>query len=49
MKIIAPKDWIIVTHLLIDHGRAVCIARRPRCGICVLRRVCPSATPEPQD
>jgi endonuclease-3 len=43
IKIIAKKDWIIFTHLVIDHGRAVCIARRPRCEICVLNQQCPSA------
>jgi endonuclease-3 len=42
IKIIAKKDWIIFTHLVIDHGRAVCIARRPRCEICVLNQQCPS-------
>lgn len=43
MKVIAKKDWIIFTHLMIDHGRAVCIARRPQCGVCVLNRQCPAA------
>ncbi len=43
MKIIPKKDWIIFTHLMIDHGRAVCIARRPRCEICTLSRQCPSS------
>lgn len=43
MKVIAKKDWIILTHLLIDHGRAVCIARRPRCEVCNLSPVCPSS------
>lgn len=43
MKIIPRKDWIILTHLFIDHGRAVCVARRPRCEVCVLRNQCPSA------
>ena len=39
-----PKDqWGHVTHLLIDHGRAVCIARRPRCEACVVNDLCPSA------
>jgi len=46
MAIISPKDWIIFTHLVIDHGRAVCIARRPRCEICALNRHCPSASSE---
>ncbi|MFH1699015.1 MAG: endonuclease III [Candidatus Zixiibacteriota bacterium] len=43
MRLIAKKDWIILTHLLIDHGRAVCIARRPRCDTCILNPQCPSA------
>ena len=43
MTAVARKNWIILTHLLIDHGRAVCVALRPRCGICVLNRLCPSA------
>ncbi len=32
-----------LTHLIIDHGRAVCVARRPRCERCVLNDLCPSA------
>jgi endonuclease III len=43
MELVDPKDWIILTHLFIDHGRAVCIARRPRCEVCVLNALCPSA------
>lgn len=43
MKIIPKKEWIIVTHLLINHGRAVCVARRPRCPGCILNGQCPSA------
>ena len=43
MKILPKKDWIIFTHLLIDHGRAVCIARRPDCSNCTLKNLCPSA------
>jgi len=43
MEIIPKRDWIILTHLLIDHGRAVCIARSPRCDACVLNKLCPSA------
>jgi endonuclease-3 len=38
-----PKDWGLASHLLIWHGRRVCVARTPRCGDCVLRRSCPSA------
>ncbi|HSH00248.1 MAG TPA: endonuclease III, partial [candidate division Zixibacteria bacterium] len=36
MEILPKKDWIGWTHMIIDHGRAVCIARRPRCGDCAL-------------
>ncbi|MEP6687843.1 MAG: endonuclease III [Gemmatimonadales bacterium] len=39
-----PRDhWALLSHLLIFHGRQVCIARRPRCGECVLTDLCPSA------
>jgi len=44
MLLIPRGDWTLVSHLLISHGRTVCIARRPRCGDCPLRTVCPSAT-----
>jgi endonuclease-3 len=45
MKLIPRDDWTLVSHLLILHGRAVCIARRPRCNDCVLASLCPSAKP----
>ncbi|HEX3236603.1 MAG TPA: endonuclease III [Gemmatimonadales bacterium] len=39
-----PREmWAQISHLLIFHGRQVCIARRPRCGECVLADVCPSS------
>jgi len=43
MKLYPKEDWGMLSHLLIFHGRQVCIARRPRCGECVLARLCPSA------
>jgi endonuclease-3 len=43
MRLVPRADWTLVSHLLIQHGRAVCIARRPRCGECVLADLCPSA------
>jgi len=43
MRLFPRKDWGLLSHLLIFHGRQVCIARRPRCGKCVLARLCPSA------
>jgi endonuclease III len=41
--IVAPEDWGLLSLRLIEHGRQVCIARRPRCDICTLNEVCPSA------
>ena len=43
MKLIPRTDWTLVSHLFILHGRAVCIARRPRCDDCDLASLCPSA------
>jgi len=44
MEIFEKKYWVNLTHLVIDHGRAVCIARRPNCGDCVLMDLCPSSS-----
>ena len=43
MKVIPREDWTIFSHLLIEHGRKVCIARRPQHEKCVLADICPSA------
>jgi endonuclease-3 len=44
LKKIVPKDyWMKITDLLIFHGRRVCEARKPKCVICILNRICPSA------
>lgn len=45
IEIIPKPAWIGYSHMLIDHGRAVCIARRPKCGDCGLSKLCPSASP----
>jgi len=40
-----PQDqWALLSHLLIFHGRQICVARRPRCQDCVLSDLCPSST-----
>ncbi len=44
MTIVPREDWTWFSHTLIQHGRQVCIARRPRCAECVLNRLCPSST-----
>ncbi|HXH34110.1 MAG TPA: endonuclease III, partial [Plantibacter sp.] len=43
VKLVPRADWGRFPHLLIWHGRRVCIARRPRCEDCVLNDLCPSA------
>lgn len=43
MALIPQKDWTLISHLLIWHGRRVCVARQPRCEACVLRTLCPSS------
>ncbi|MEO7521489.1 MAG: endonuclease III [Gemmatimonas sp.] len=39
-----PREhWALLSHLLIWHGRRICLARKPACAACVLNDVCPSA------
>jgi endonuclease III len=40
--LIPKKDWTMLSHWVIFHGRRVCHARKPACGACVLARDCPS-------
>lgn len=41
---LVPRDkWTWWSHTLILHGRRICIARRPKCEICVVNRLCPSS------
>lgn len=43
MPLVPGDDWALVSHLLIFHGRRICVARRPRCPDCVLADLCPSS------
>ncbi len=40
-ELFEPKDWTMLSHRLIFHGRRVCHARRPACGACPIARWCP--------
>ena len=42
-KIVDSESWSIFAHLLVDHGRKVCIANRPKCQECILSNLCPSS------
>ena len=42
-KVISINDWVLFTHLIIDHGRAICIANRPNCSECSIKNFCPSS------
>jgi endonuclease-3 len=43
MAIVPKKDWIDFNYMLVLHGRAICPSRKPRCPLCQLKRLCPSA------
>ncbi|MDO9096538.1 MAG: endonuclease III [Candidatus Methanoperedens sp.] len=43
MKIVPKNEWDVFALRLIQHGRQVCDAKKPRCEICFLNNVCPSA------
>jgi len=43
IELLPKKEWINFSHMLILHGRQVCIARRPACDRCTLASLCPSA------
>ncbi len=44
MALIPKKEWTLLPHLLIHHGREICRARKPQCEICPVSHLCPSST-----
>ena len=47
LKELFPKeDWIDLGHYLMNHGRKICIARRPKCLECIVGKLCPSFNPD---
>ena len=43
MRLIPRKEWFDFTYVLIDHGRSICQAKRPACGVCPIEELCPSS------
>lgn len=43
MELIPRREWVVFPHRVIQHGRAICVAQKPKCGECLLNEVCPSA------
>jgi len=44
MKIVPKNDWGKFSLRVVDHGRKICVARKPKCEICPLNKVCPSSS-----
>jgi endonuclease III len=44
LPLLPPEERVVFTHRIIDHGRAVCVARSPRCGACRLLELCPTGS-----
>lgn len=47
MKLVPRKEWSDFSHLLIHHGRQICEARKPKCEMCPVNDLCPSAATPP--
>jgi len=43
MALVPKKDWLDFNYLLVNHGRAICTARKPKCLECPIQHLCPSA------
>ncbi len=41
LAVVPKKDWLDFNYMLVNHGRQVCQARKPQCGICPLNHLCP--------
>ncbi|HEY5853437.1 MAG TPA: endonuclease III [Aldersonia sp.] len=48
-ELIERKEWTLLSHRVIFHGRRVCHARKPACGVCALAKDCPSYGIGPTD
>jgi len=43
MRVLPRERWFPFTYVMIDHGRAICVARKPRCTLCPVEDLCPSS------
>lgn len=43
IEIVPKKDWLDFNYMLVNHGRKICVARKPLCAGCVINKLCPSA------
>src|SRR5699024_773475 len=48
-ELIERDQWTLLSHRVVFHGRRVCHARRPACGVCVVSRDCPAFGTGPTD
>ncbi|MFH1593555.1 MAG: endonuclease III [Candidatus Omnitrophota bacterium] len=44
MEMVPYKDWLDFNYILVQHGRTVCMARKPLCPGCVINKLCPSSS-----
>ena len=47
MPLFPRAEWTMISHLFIEHGRTICIARTPKCAECPLNDICPSSRVAP--
>jgi len=47
--LIPKSEWTILSHRMIWHGRRICFARKPACGVCPIAKLCPSYGEGPTD
>ena len=43
MGMVPKADWLDFNYLLVNHGRAICMARKPLCPDCAIKKLCPTA------
>lgn len=40
MQILPEEKWTLFSHLLVFHGRNICLARKPKCSLCIINKYC---------